>query len=205
MFNGRHYYLIAIIIIALSMIPLICTFERKKPQARKLVVIAALVTIAVISRTVFYMIPFFKPMLAVVIISGIGLGWECGFIVGTASAFMSNFIFGQGPWTPWQMFAMGAVGLISGLIFSKKYNADKMKIPVCIYGFLCAVVIYGGIMDTASVLMYSNDVNAGLFTAAYISGFPVNVIHGISTIIFLALLQKGMIKKLNRVKIKYSI
>lgn len=79
------------------MIPLICTFERKKPQARKLVVIAALVTIAVISRTVFYMIPFFKPMLAVVIISGIGLGWECGFIVGTASAFMSNFIFGQGP------------------------------------------------------------------------------------------------------------
>ena len=87
----------------------------------------------------------------------------------------------------------------------QKYNADKMKIPVCIYGFLCAVVIYGGIMDTASVLMYSNDVNTGLFTAAYISGFPVNVIHGISTIIFMALMQKGMIKKLNRVKIKYSI
>ncbi len=205
MFNGRHYYLISVIIIALSMLPFLCRFERNRPQARKLVVIVVLVTIAVVSRTTFYMIPFFKPMLAVVIISGIGLSWEAGFIVGTASAFMSNFIFGQGPWTPWQMFAMGSAGLISGLIFGKKYNADKMKIPVCIYGFLCAVILYGGIMDTASVLMYSNDVNAGLFAAAYISGFPVNVIHGISTMIFLALLQKGMIKKLNRVKIKYSI
>ena len=205
MSGGRYYYLISLIMVVISMIPFLLRFEKNRPNARKIVIIVVPITIAVISRSVFYMLPFFKPMLAVVIISGIGLGWEAGFIVGTASAFMSNFIFGQGPWTPWQMFAMGCVGLLSGIIFSKKYDADKMRIPVCIYGFLCAVILYGGIMDTASVLMYSETVDFTLFSAAYVSGFPINVIHGISTILFLAMLQKSMIKKLNRVRIKYSI
>ena len=180
-------------------------FERRRPQAREIVLIAVLVGITVLARSVFFMIPFFKPMLALVIISGIGMGYETGVLTGTLSAFMSNFIFGQGPWTPWQMFAMGMVGFLAGIIFSKKYTYEKYKYVVCIFGLIATVVIYGVIMDTASVLMYTGNITVSSFAAAYISGIPVNIIHALSTVLFLALLQKSMIKKLNRIKTKYQI
>ncbi len=200
-----QYYIISLIIIVLSMIPFFLMFERRRPQAREIVLIAVLVGITVLARSVFFMIPFFKPMLALVIISGIGMGYETGVLTGTLSAFMSNFIFGQGPWTPWQMFAMGMVGFLAGIIFSKKYTYEKYKYVVCIFGLIATVVIYGVIMDTASVLMYTGNITVSSFAAAYISGIPVNIIHALSTVLFLALLQKSMIKKLNRIKTKYQI
>lgn len=200
-----QYYIISLIIIVLSMIPFFLMFERRRPQAREIVLIAVLVGITVLARSVFFMIPFFKPMLALVIISGIGMGYETGVLTGTLSAFMSNFIFGQGPWTPWQMFAMGMVGFLAGIIFSKKYTYEKYKYLVCIFGLIATVVIYGVIMDTASVLMYTGNITVSSFAAAYISGIPVNIIHALSTVLFLALLQKSMIKKLNRIKTKYQI
>lgn len=200
-----HYYLISVVIVILSMLPFFLMFEKKRPQAREIVLIAVLVAIAVIARSAFFMIPFFKPMLAIVIISGVGLGYESGLLTGTLSAFVSNFIFGQGPWTPWQMFAMGLAGLLAGVIFSKNYTYEKKKYLVCIYGFIAAILIYGVIMDISSVIMYMGGISTKALVAAYISGIPVNIIHGISTVIFLALLQKSMIKKLKRIRIKYRM
>lgn len=200
-----QYYIISIIIIILSMLPFFIMFERRRPKAREIVLIAVLVTITVLARAVFFMIPFFKPMLALVIISGIGMGYETGVLTGTLSAFMSNFIFGQGPWTPWQMFATGLVGLLAGIIFSKNYTYEKKKYHVCIFGIAATVVIYGVIMDIASVLMYTGEVSANALIAACISGIPVNIIHALSTVIFLALLQKGMIKKLQRIKRSFTV
>jgi energy-coupling factor transport system substrate-specific component len=63
--------------------------------------------IAITSRAIFIWLPHFKPMTAIIIITGIAFGTESGFLAGTISEFVSNFIFGQGPWTQWQMFALG--------------------------------------------------------------------------------------------------
>jgi hypothetical protein len=84
-----------------------------------MVIIAVLCGIAVAGRAAFFMLPQFKPVVAIVIIAGASLGAESGFIVGALSGFVSNFIFGQGPWTPWQMFAFGMIGFIAGLLFCK--------------------------------------------------------------------------------------
>jgi hypothetical protein len=117
LFEDRSYYAVSLIIIALSMVPFALVFEGRKPQARELVVIAVMVAIAVAGRAAFFMIPQFKPVVAIVIIAGAALGAESGFAVGALSGFVSNFIFGQGPWTPWQMFAFGIIGFLAGLIF----------------------------------------------------------------------------------------
>lgn len=197
--------MISLLIIFGSMIPFFLMFERRRPHAREVMLIAVLVTIAVMSRTVFFMLPFFKPMLAVVIISGIGLGSQCGLLVGTLSAFVSNFIFGQGPWTIWQMLAMGICGAIAGLIFSGKDTQKKIvRISVCIYGIFVAVFVYGLIMDTYSALLYTGSINAGLFLTIYLSGLPVNLVHAFSTCLFLALLTNNIVRKLRRIKIKYN-
>ena len=121
--NDRSYYVTSLIIIALAMIPFALVFEGRKPMARELVVIAVMVAIAVGGRVAFFMLPQFKPVVAIVIIAGAALGAESGFAVGALSGFVSNFIFGQGPWTPWQMFAFGIIGFVSGLVFYRLASA----------------------------------------------------------------------------------
>ena len=118
-FNDRYYYITASLIIICSFIPFLMLFEKRRPRARELVVIAVMTALGVAGRAAFYMLPQFKPIAATVIITGVSLGCEAGFITGALTAFVSNMFFGQGPWTPWQMFALGLLGFISGLVFRK--------------------------------------------------------------------------------------
>ncbi len=113
----RHYYLISVAIICVALAVFAWRFEGRKPRAREVVVIAVLVALAVAGRAAFFMVPQFKPVAALVIISGVALGANSGFLVGVLSGFVSNFVFGQGPWTPFQMIGFGLLGLLAGLVF----------------------------------------------------------------------------------------
>ena len=108
--SERQFYITSLLIIVYTMIPFFLVFEKRKPQAKELVVIAVMCAIAVVSRAAFIWLPHFKPMTAIIIITGVALGAEAGFLTGAMTGFVSNFIFGQGPWTPWQMFAFGIAG-----------------------------------------------------------------------------------------------
>ena len=152
-FNDRYYYITASLIIICSFIPFLMLFEKRRPRARELVVIAVMTALGVAGRAAFYMLPQFKPIAATVIITGVSLGCEAGFITGALTAFVSNMFFGQGPWTPWQMFALGLLGFISGLVFRKDIRTKTQRALLCLYGALSPFFIYGGIMDSAYVLM----------------------------------------------------
>lgn len=204
--NDRSVYFISLCIIGLSMIPFCMVFEDRKPQAREILLVAVMAAIAVVGRMAFFMIPQTKPVTAVVIITGVSLGPEAGFLTGAVAAFVSNFFFGQGPWSPWQMFAFGIIGFLAGLIFrGERAKYRNNKFVLCTYGGLATLVIYGMLMDTASVTMFSGDFKWSSFMAMYISGFPFNVIHGVSTIVFLYFLAGPMNRKLDRIKKKYGI
>ena len=168
--------------------------------------------IAVVGRMAFFMLPQFKPVTAIVIIAGVGLGAEAGFLTGAMAGFVSNFFFGQGPWTPWQMFSFGIIGFLAGVIFSKSKNRKGSReaewlhvLTLCIFGGLATLVIYGLLMDTSTVFMSSQELTWQAFLAVYISGFPFNVIHAVSTVIFLFFLALPMERKLDRIKKKYGI
>lgn len=123
--NDRSASFIALCIIGLAMIPFCMIFEDRKPQAREVLLIAVMAAIAVVGRMAFFMLPQFKPVTAIVIITGISLGAEAGFLTGAVAGFVSNFFFGQGPWTPWQMFAFGIIGFLAGLLFRGKREKYK--------------------------------------------------------------------------------
>lgn len=204
--NDRSYYFISLCLIILSMLPFFLVFENRRPQAREVVVIAVMAALAVAGRAAFFMLPQFKPVAAIVIIAGVGLGAEAGFLTGALAGFVSNFFFGQGPWTPWQMFAFGIVGFLGGLIFRRKRGRWKhFRLWLCIYGGLSVLVIYGFLLDTASVFMGMGSINKAAFLAMYASGLPMNVIHGAATVFFLAVLGEPMLCKLERIRKKYGI
>jgi energy-coupling factor transport system substrate-specific component len=202
--NDRKYYFISLILVIYAMIMFFLSFENRRPRLRELVVISVLIAIAVIGRAAFFMLPQFKPVVALVIIYGISLGAETGFLVGTMAALISNFFFGMGPFTPWQMFSLGLIGSLSGGLH-KKGIVKETKLSLSIFGFLSAFLIYGGIMDLSSVLAWTSELTWRIVLATFVAGLPFNLMHSISTSIFLVLLKEPIMEKLERIKTKYGL
>ena len=201
--TGR-YNVSSMLVLLECMLPFFLVYEGKKPKPRELVVIAVLCAIGVAGRAAFFMLPQFKPVMALTIIAGVAMGAETGFLVGAMTMLVSNILFSQGPWTPWQMFAMGIVGFLAGLLF-RKGRLPANRLTLCIFGGLAALVIYGGIMNPAAALVWGNQsLNRNILIAYYISGFPMDCIHGFATIVFLLLAAKPMIEKLERIEKKYG-
>lgn len=197
-FGDRKYYFISLLIILETIIPFCLMFESRKPKARELIVISVLCGLAVAGRAAFAMLPQFKPVIALIIISGVCFGSETGFLVGAVTGFVSNFFFGQGPWTPWQMFAFGLTGFLAGILFRRGFS-KKNKIPLCIFGFLVTLVVYGGIMNPASVIMLPGKINTDMILSSYVFGLPFDLVHAISTGLFLWFISEPMTEKLERI------
>ena len=145
-----------------------------------------------------------KPICAVIIITAACFGAQTGFVAGAVSMFASNFIFGQGVFTPFQMLALGAVGFAAGVIFSNKRLRESRLALSLIGGALC-FVIYGLIVDISSVLMMATSFSIKQILAIYASGVPFNASFAATTAIVLALVGKPFIEKLERLKIKYGM
>jgi energy-coupling factor transport system substrate-specific component len=202
--ENKNYNLISMLVVVLALLSFLLIFENRKPQVRELVIIAVMVAISVAGRAAFFMTPQVKPVIAVIIVAGICLGGEAGFVVGALTALVSNLIFGQGPWTAWQMFGMGAIGFIAGVLFYKGPFPKKV-LPISIFSGIAVMIIYGPIMDTASALMMSPELTWKILWAFWIAGAPLNAINAVSTAGFLLIISKPMIWIMDRVRIKYGL
>lgn len=204
--NDRSSVFIGMCIVILAMLPFAMVFEDRKPQARELLLIAVMAALEVVGRMAFFMLPQFKPVAALVIITGVSLGAEAGFLTGAVGSFVSNFFFGQGPWTPWQMFAFGIIGFLAGILFRGKSEETKAnRILLSIYGGFAVFIIYGFVVDCSSAINFSSGFSLKNLWVVILSGLPFNFAHGVSTVIFLYILAKPMCRKLSRIKRKYGI
>jgi len=204
LFGDRKYYFISLLVVLETMLPFAMVFEGRKPQAREMVAIAALCAIAVAGRVAFFMLPQFKPVVALVIISGVAFGGEAGFLVGAMTGFISNFYFQQGPWTPYQMFALGVIGFLAGVLF-RKGMLRRAPFSLAVFGALATLIIYGGIMNPSFALIYQNTPTGTMFLAAYLQGIPFDLVHAAATVTFLSIFARPMLEKLDRIKIKYGL
>lgn len=185
-----------------ALIPFFLRFEQKKPKPRDIMPIVVLAAIAAAGRILFAPFPDVKPVSAVIIVSSMAFGRESGFLTGALAALSSNLFFGQGPWTPWQMYAWGLIGYVAGCIQDRGWFEKRPVIYV--YGFLSAF-LYGVIMDSWHVIGYVTPLTWQGALAAYAAGFPFNLTHAVATVVFLVPICKPWGKKLERIKRKYGI
>ena len=271
-FGSGWYLLLSFIVLFLVMAPFFMVFEHRKPKAREIVLIGTVSALTVVIHLIFHIILPIQIGTAMVIIAGISLGPESGFLVGALSRFVVNFFIGQGMWTPWQMFCWGLLGFLAGLAFNLnkedelKSSSFKMvmgpllaiifaeilayisfliwpgedtgilswriyvfgaagllagvilqrkRMPIdgltlSLFTFFTAFIIYGGIMNFASMLTGANapgsdGVSFEALRALYISGAPYDLLHAATATVCIFLIGEPMIKKLERVKIKYGI
>lgn len=201
----KKYNIISLAVLLECMLPFFMIFEGRKPKARELVIISVMCALGVAGRSAFFMLPHFKPVMAITIISGVAFGAESGFLVGAVTMLASNVLFSQGPWTAWQMFAMGLTGFFAGILF-RKGLLRRTRISMCIYGAIVAIVIYGGIMNPASALIWGTEtLNKEILITYYITGFPMDCVQAFSTVFFLYFTAEPMLEKLDRIKVKYGL
>ncbi|MEE0740801.1 MAG: ECF transporter S component [Emergencia sp.] len=270
--GDRMYMTVSVLLLVLTMAPFFMVFENRKPKAREIVLIGMMSAITVAVHTVFHIILPIQIGTAMVIVSGISLGPEAGFLIGALARLICNFYMGQGPWTPWQMFCWGVLGFLAGLIFNKgddetlksrnfkvvmgpvvamilsllvgyisyilwpngettffgwrvyafgligliagvllqrkKLPADSLTMAVAT--FFMSFVIYGGIMNISTLINSANMPGASEISVTgikllYIAGVPYDLFHGLSAAVCIFFFGDSIIKKLERIKIKYGI
>ena len=201
--SGRAYYLTSTLVIIEIIIPFLLAFESRKPKASEMVVIAVLAALAVVGR-VAIPIPNFKCVFAIIMLSGIALGSEAGFLVGALAAFASNFFYGQGTHTPWQMFAYGAGGMLAGFLFAKN-RLPKKPVVMGVFGFLAVLLFVGPLLDTCTIFLTLPRLTAKTVWPIFLSGLPVNISQGLCTALTMVLFGNPLLEKLDRVKVLYGM
>ena len=196
-FDEKKHLFVSLAVAVLSLILFYTGFEQKRVGTRRMVIVAVMVALSGAGR----FIPLFKPVAAITVITAIWLGGEAGFLVGSLSALLFNFYFGQGPWTPFQMLAWGVIGLVAGF-FAEPLK--KSRLALALYG-VGAGIAYSFIMDVWTVLGHYYTFSWELYLAALGTAIPYTVTYAVSNFFFLWLMAKPFGEKLGRIKIKYGV
>ncbi len=269
----NKYMLVSVIFLIYTMLPFFMVFEKRKPKAREIVLIAMMSALTVCTHIFFHVTLPIQIGTAMIIISGISLGPEAGFLIGAISRFVCNFYMGQGPWTPWQMFCWGLLGFLAGLVFNK-VDLDQLKsrnfkmimgpvlcivfgiliayvcymiwpgddtsffgwrlylfgflglvagllfqrkrlpvdgITLTVFTFFATFIIYGGIINVCAMVTSAGtpggdtDISLESLRLLYLSAAPYDAFHAGSAALCVFLFGDNIIKKLERIKIKYGI
>lgn len=205
--TGRMYYLTSTLVVLETMLPFFLRFETRRPKARELVILAVMCTLATVSRLVV-LLPNFKPITGIIMITGMAFGPEAGFLTGAVSALASNFFFSQGPWTPWQMMAYGAGGFLAGLVFYRLRNPSgtwKKLAGLAAFGFFAVLLVVGPLLDCCTLFTTGTAITWKFALAVFTVGLSHNFQHALATAVTLVLFGKPLLWKLNRLRVKYGM
>ena len=186
-----------------SVLLMLASFEASRPLMRQLMPTIVLAAVAAAGRMLFSPFADIKPVSAICIVAGAALGRRSGFATGALAALTSNFFFGQGPWTPWQMYAWGLVGYLGGVL-AERGVFERHASLVLVYGLLSGI-LYGFILNSWHVIGFVHPLNWHTALLAYGAGAPLDVVHGVATAVFLALIYVPWRRAIERVVAKYGL
>lgn len=303
--GGQFYMIFSLVVIVCCMAPFFMVFEKRKPKAREIVLIAMMSAITVAAHMFLHVTIPIQIGTALVIVAGISMGPEAGFLVGALSRFVCNFYMGQGPWTPWQMFCWGLLGFLAGLAFNKVDMTQAMdqkksrnfkvimgpllcivaaeilafvsyllwpdkaegalvldgmndfmealhrvdgiggflnllgmmigwrvyafgavgliagvllqrkrmpvdNVTITLFTFFTTLILYGGLMNICSLftsagMSGSGGISWNTLRTLYITGLPYDIMHAAAASFCIFIMGNPMIRKIERIKIKYGI
>ncbi|MDX6644115.1 MAG: energy-coupling factor transport system substrate-specific component [Solirubrobacteraceae bacterium] len=177
-------------------------YERSRPPAKLVALVATLAALAALGRVAFAAVPNVKPTTDIVLIAGYALGAGPGFAVGALAALSSNFFFGQGPWTPWEMAAWGGAGL-AGALLARATAGRIGRVPLAA---ACGIVglAFGAFMDFGDWVSYS-DHSSGWYLARAGTSLPFNVAHAVGNVVFALAFGLALLRALARFRQRLEV
>jgi energy-coupling factor transport system substrate-specific component len=178
-------------------------YERAQPTSRMLALVATLAALAAIGRIAFAPLPNVKPTTDIVLLAGYALGGAPGFVVGAVTALASNLVFGQGPWTPWQMVAWGLVGVV-GALLGRVTGRRAGRVPLAL---TCgaAGLMFGAIMDASIWVTYGGQQTAGQYAAIAATSLPFNLAHAAGNVVFALAFGPVLVRALLRYRARLEV
>ena len=197
-----------LLVVALVLLLFFAGYEAGRPALRQIMPTLVLAAIAAAGRILFASVPDLKPVSAIAIIAAATLGRRNGFMVGALAALTSNFFFGQGMWTPWQMYAWGLVGYLGGVLADAGAFAHRdgsvHLFALLVFGSASGL-FFGAIINAYDIIGFVQPLTAAGAVARLASALPFDVLHGVATSAFLAVLYVPWTRRIARVVRKYGL
>jgi energy-coupling factor transport system substrate-specific component len=179
-------------------------YERTHPSTRVLALVATLAALAALGRVAFAPLPNVKPTTDIVLIAGLVLGGAPGFMVGAVAALASNLFFGQGPWTPWQMAAWGAVGVAGALLARAARGREIGRVTLALVCGLAGLA-FGAIMNLHLWITYSGDHSLAKLGAYFATSLPFDLAHALGNVVFALAFGPALIRALERFRMRMEV
>jgi energy-coupling factor transport system substrate-specific component len=176
-------------------------YERSRPPSQVVALVAALAALAIAGRIAFAAFPSVKPTTDIVVFAGYALGPAPGFAVGALAALVSNFWFGQGPWTPWQMVGWGMCGVLGAALALGARNAGRLTLAATC-GF--AGIAYGVLLNFSIMATYGGDLSIQRFLVLETRAIPFDAAHAIGNVAFALLAGPAMVRMLTRFRERFQ-
>ena len=176
-------------------------YERSRPTAQVVALVAALAALAIAGRIAFAAFPNVKPTTDIVILAGYALGPAPGFAVGALTALVSNFWFGQGPWTPWQMAGWGLCGILGAGLAVVRPRAGRFTLAA-----VCALagIAYGALLNFSLMATYGGDLSLQRFLALESRAIPFDAAHAIGNATLAFVAGPAMVRMLARFRQRFE-
>jgi energy-coupling factor transport system substrate-specific component len=176
-------------------------YERSRPPSQVVALVAALAALAIAGRIAFAAFPNVKPTTDIVIFAGYALGGAPGFAVGALVALVSNFWFGQGPWTPWQMAGWGLCGVLGAALALGTRNAGRVTLAAtCAF----AGIAYGALMNFSLMATYGGDLSWRHFLVLEARAIPFEVAHVLGNVVLALVAGPAMVRMLVRFRERFE-
>jgi energy-coupling factor transport system substrate-specific component len=195
------WQLVSFLILGAGLLAGFAWYERSRPPSQVVAMVAALAALAIAGRIAFAAFPNVKPTTDIVIFSGYALGGAPGFAVGALTALVSNFWFGQGPWTPWQMAGWGLCGLLGAAVALGWRNVGRFGLAA-ICGL--AAVFYGALLNFSLMATYGGDLSWQRFVAYEGSAVPFEIAHAAGNVAFALVAGPAMLRMLVRFRGRFE-
>jgi energy-coupling factor transport system substrate-specific component len=176
-------------------------YERSRPPAQVVALVAALAALAIAGRIAFAAFPNVKPTTDIVIFAGYALGGAPGFAVGALAALVSNFWFGQGPWTPWQMAGWGLCGVLGAVLALGTRDAGRLALAATC-GF--AGILYGALMNFSLMATYGGDLSWRHFLVLEGRAIPFEIAHVLGNVVLALVAGPAMVRMLVRFRQRFE-
>ncbi len=176
-------------------------YERSRPPSQVVALVAALAALAIAGRIAFAAFPNVKPTTDIIIFAGYALGPAPGFAVGALTGLVSNFWFGQGPWTPWQMVGWGMCGVMGATLALFVRDAGRLWLAA-LCGF--AAIAYGALQNFSLMATYGQDHSIQYFLTLEARAIPFEIAHVAGNVAFALLAGPAMVRMLIRFRQRFQ-
>ncbi len=195
------WQLVSFLILAAVLVAGFVWYERSRPPSQVVALVAALAALAIAGRIAFAAFPNLKPTTDIVIFAGYALGGAPGFAVGALTALVSNFWFGQGPWTPWQMAGWGLCGILGAGLALGVRNAGRLSLAATC-GF--AAIAYGALLNFSLMATYGGELSWRQFSAYEAQAIPFEIAHFTGNVVLALVAGPAMVRMLTRFRERFE-